>query len=469
MSASTASWQEALDHWLEPFLARLNRSAQKRWMATYLKGLMLPGERKSIEPMAARVAPGAVQQLHHFVSTSPWLTGPLEDELIRQADRLLGGPDAVLVIDDTALPKQGVHSVGVARQYCGCLGKRANGQVLVSLTLARDEVPIPIVLRLFLPEKWVDDPARCDAAGVPEDRRRRLAKPDLALEELDRVRALGVRFSAVLTDAGYGISAAFRQALSARELVWAAGIPRIQKVFPSEVVMVRPVPKRGRSRQTAIPATEAITAETMLKSRPWRTITWREGTKGPLTAAFARRRVRVADGPTARLHGHNNQHLPGEEVWLVGERRTSGERKYYLSNLPARATLKQLAATIKAALGRLLPAAPGETDRWLCHRWVCEQAHQQLKEELGLDHLECRSWRALHHHALLAMLAFTFLQQRRLGEKTCRRLDRSRTATATHAARGASADHRGPDRDRDPLPRLPPLLHPSAPAMNMAE
>jgi SRSO17 transposase len=304
MSASTASWQEALDHWLEPFLARLNRSAQKRWMATYLKGLMLPGERKSIEPMAARVAPGAVQQLHHFVSTSPWLTGPLEDELIRQADRLLGGPDAVLVIDDTALPKQGVHSVGVARQYCGCLGKRANGQVLVSLTLARDEVPIPIVLRLFLPEKWVDDPARCDAAGVPEDRRRRLAKPDLALEELDRVRALGVRFSAVLTDAGYGISAAFRQALSARELVWAAGIPRIQKVFPSEVVMVRPVPKRGRSRQTAIPATEAITAETMLKSRPWRTITWREGTKGPLTAAFARRRAGAgsgrADGALAR-------------------------------------------------------------------------------------------------------------------------------------------------------------------------
>jgi SRSO17 transposase len=363
MSASPASWQEDLDRWLEPFRAGLNRPAQKRWMATCLKGLVLPGERKSIEPMAARVAPGAVQQLHHVVSTSPWPTSPLEDELIRQADRLLGGPDAVLVIDDTALPKQGTHLVGVARQYCGCLGKRANGQVLVALTLARDEVPIPIVLRLFLPEsrpngKWVDDPARCDAAGVPEDRRRRLAKPDLALEELDRVRALGVRFGAVLTDAGDGIGAAFRQALSARGLLWAAGIPRLQKVFPAEVEMVRPAPKRGRSRQTAIPATASITAEAMLKGRRWRAVTWREGTKGPLTAAFARRRVRVADGPTARLHGRNNQHLPGEEVWLVGERRASGERKYYLSNLPARATLKQLAATIKA---RPRPAAAGRS------------------------------------------------------------------------------------------------------------
>lgn len=308
--------------------------------------------------MAARVAPGAVQQLHHFVSTSPWPVGPLEDELIRQADQLLGGPDAVLVIDDTALPKQGTHSVGVARQYCGCLGKCANGQVLVSLTLARDEVPIPIVLRLFLPEKWVDDPARCDAAGVPEDRRRPLTKPDLALEELDRVRALGVRFGAVLTDAGYGISATFRQALSARELVWAAGIPRIQKVFPAEVEMVAPTSERGRSRQMAIPATASITAEAMLKSRPWRAVTWRQGTKGPLTAAFARRRVRVADGPTARLHGHNNQHLPGEAVWLVSERRASGERKYYLANLPARATLKQLVAMIKA---RPRPAMAGRS------------------------------------------------------------------------------------------------------------
>lgn len=450
MNASPSSWEEELDRWLEPFKAGLNRTAQKRWMAIYLKGLVLPGERKSIEPIAARVAPGATQQLHHFVSTSPWPVGPLEDELVRQADRLLGGPDAVLVIDDTALAKQGRHSVGVARQCCGCLGKRANCQILVSLTLAQGEVPVPIVSRLFLPDAWVDDPARWDEAGVPKDRRRRLAKPDLALEELDRARALGVRFGPVLADAGYGISAAFRQALSARGLAWAVGIPRVQKVFPAEVELVRPAPKRGRSRQAAIPATEAITAEAMLKGRRWRAVTWRQGTKGALQAAFAARRVRVADGPAIRLHGRNNQHLPGEEVWLVGERRASGERKYHLSNLPADATLRQLAAAIKA-------------------RWVCEQAHQQLKEELGLDHLECRSWRALHHHALLAMMAFAFLQQRRLGEKTCPLVDQAGATTAANAAGGAPAHHSGPDRRRDPLPFMPPLLHPLPAALNMAE
>jgi SRSO17 transposase len=419
-------------------------------MAIYLKGLVLPGERKSVEPMAARVAPGAVQQLHHFVSTSPWPVEPLADELIRQADRLLGGPEALLVIDDTALPKQGGHSVGVARQYCGCLGKRANCQVLVSLTLARGEVPLPIALRLFLPETWTSDPDRMQRAGVPEPSQAPLGKPEIALAELDRIRAAGVRFGPVLADAGYGISATFRQALSARGLVWAVGIPRIQKVFPAEVEMLCPAPTRGRPWQSAVPATEAIAAEVMLKGRRWRAVTWREGTKGALKAAFTARRVRVADGPAVRLHRRNNQHLPGEEVWLVGERRSSGERKYYLSNIPATTTLKQLAATIKA-------------------RWVCEQAHQQLKEELGLDHLECRSWRALHHHALLAMMAFAFLQQRRLGGKTCRQIDQSGSAATADAARSTSAHRRRPDRHRDSLPIMPQLLHPSPTAINVAE
>ena len=152
MDASPVSWEEELEHWLEPFRALLSRPAQKQRMAVYLKGLVLPGERKSLEPMAARVAPGELQQLHHFLSTSPWPAWRLEDELIRQADALLGGPEALLVIDDTALVKQGKRSVGVARQYCGHLGKKANCQVLVSLTLARDEVPLPLVLRLFLPD-----------------------------------------------------------------------------------------------------------------------------------------------------------------------------------------------------------------------------------------------------------------------------------------------------------------------------
>src|SRR5919199_2066481 len=147
-------WEAELGRWLEPFLARLRRQAQRRWAPLYLKGLILPGERKSVEPMAARVAPSDTQQLHHFVSTSPWATAPLEAELVKAADRLVGGPDAVLVVDDTALVKQGRHSAGVKRQYCGQLGKRANCQSLVSLTLARAEVPVGAGPRLLLPEDW---------------------------------------------------------------------------------------------------------------------------------------------------------------------------------------------------------------------------------------------------------------------------------------------------------------------------
>jgi SRSO17 transposase len=194
MAAAPADggWERELERWLEPFLLRLRRQAQRHWAPFYLKGLILPGERKSIEPMAARVAPGDTQQLHHFVSTSPWSTAPLEDELVRAADRLVGGAGAVLVIDDTALVKQGRHSVGVKRQYCGQLGKRANCQALVSLTLARGEVPVCVGLRLFLPEDWCADAARRAAAGVPEAVAYR-PKWKIALDEIDRVLASGAR------------------------------------------------------------------------------------------------------------------------------------------------------------------------------------------------------------------------------------------------------------------------------------
>src|ERR671938_1920175 len=186
-------WEGKLERWLEPFLARLRRKEQRRWAPVYLKGLILPGERKSVEPMAARIAPGDTQQLHHFVSTSPWATAPLEDELVKAADRLVGGPDAVLVVDDTALVKQGRHSVGVKRQYCGQLGKRANCQSLVSLTLASAEVPVGVGLRLFLPEDWSADVGRRAAAGVPEAVAYR-PKWKIALDEIDRVLAAGARF-----------------------------------------------------------------------------------------------------------------------------------------------------------------------------------------------------------------------------------------------------------------------------------
>ena len=296
-----------------------------------------------------------------------------------------------------ALPKKGSHSVGVAPQYASALGKTANCQTLVSLTLARDEIPVMIGLRLFLPESWTDAADRMAKARVPEDWRAARTKPEIALAEIDRIRAADVRFATVLADAGYGLSAPFRQGLDARGLKWAVGIPKLQKVYPSNVRLVFPVAGRGRPRKRHIPNQLSAPAEDVLAAAKWRRVSWRKGTKGPLAASFAAVRVRIADGPPQRIHEKGMQHLPGEEAWLVGERRVSGERKYYLSNLPAEANLKTLAATIKA-------------------RWVCEQAHQQLKEELGLDHFEGRSWHGLHRHALMTMIAYAFLQSRRLAE-----------------------------------------------------
>ncbi len=389
-------WEKELSGWLAPFLILFGHKARRRMCPLYVAGLIGPGDRKSIGPMAERVAPGDYDQLHHFVSAGVWDEAPLERELANQADRLVGGADAFLVIDDTTLPKKGTHSVGVAPQYASALGKTANCQTLVSLTLARGEVPVMVGLRLFLPESWTTDQARLERAGVPVEYRSARAKSEIALAELDRLIAAGVRFRAVLSDAGYGMSAEFRQALSARELAWAVGVPRHQKVYQRDVELVFPVAARGRPRKRHAPNVLSVAAEDMLAANAkWRTLTWRKGTKGPLKARFAALRVRVADGPPQRIGDKGMQHMPGEEVWLVGERRASGEQKYYLANLPADANLRTLAATIKA-------------------RWVCEQAHQQLKEELGLDHFEGRSWRGLHRHALMTMIAYAFLQHLRL-------------------------------------------------------
>jgi SRSO17 transposase len=421
MSTSLA-WEHELQSWLEPFLKSLRHPARRRMCPLYVAGLIGPGARKSLQPIAARVAPADYDQLHHFVAVGPWDEAPLEAELLAQANRLVGGPDAILVIDDTALLKKGTHSVGVASQYAGVVGKNANCQTLVSLTLAKNEVPVPIVLRLFLPETWIKDPQRLQHAGVPEAFWAERSKPEIALEELKRLLQAGVSFGAVVTDAGYGISAPFRQALSALGLLWAVGTVRIQKVYPADVQLIASITKRGRPRKTLIPDAESMSAETMLAKARWRRITWRRGTKGPLRARFAAVRVRVADGPAVQLRGHAAQHLPGDEVWLVGEHRSSGERKYYLSNLPLDASLKQLASLIKA-------------------RWVCEQAHQQLKEELGLDHFEGRSWRGLHRHALLTLIAFLFLQHLRLQAAQWEKKKSQRTTAATdpagHPARAA--------------------------------
>ena len=431
-----------LDAWLAPFLDVMGRKTRRVWAPFYLRGLLGPGARKSLQPMAVWLGLSGHDQLQHFVASTAWDDAPLWTVLAQEADKLVGGPDAYLVIDDTALPKKGELSVGVARQYCGQLGKQANCQSLVSLTLAQDEVPVPVGLRLFLPDGWVADAQRCARAGVPATEVAPHSKSEIALAELDRVRAAGVRFGAVLADAGYGMSAAFRHGLDARGLLWAVGIPKTQKVYGEGVQLVPPA---GRARKP-VPSAEPGTAEDVLATLRWRRVTWRRGTKGRLAAKFAAIRVRVGDGPV----WGNNRPLPGKEAWLVGEWRTSGERKYYLSNLHPDTSLRTLAAAIKA-------------------RWVCEQAHQQLKGERGLGHFEGRSWTGLHRHALMACIAYTYLQHLRLaGHHPAGRKKKAdpppKAALVTQPAQSAPGYHgqaARPPCPAHPVPMLPAPLQPT--------
>jgi SRSO17 transposase len=438
MVGRTSDWRDELGRWLKPFLDRLGHKARRQMCPLYVSGLIGPGDRKSIQPMAERLALGDYDQLHHFISAGVWDAAPVETELLVQADRLVGGRDAVLVIDDTAIPKKGTHSVGVAAQYASALGKTANCQTLVSLTLARGEVPVMLALRLFLPESWTSDRTRLKRAGVPAEYRTVRTKPEMALAELDRVIAAGVRFGCVLADAGYGMSAPFRQGLTARKLAWAVGIPRHLKVYPAVVRMIWPIAKRGRPRRKHVPDVPSIAAEHMLIAARWQNISWRTGTKGKLKARFAAVRVRVADGPAQRIREKSHQHPPGDKAWLIGEHRMSGEKKYYLANLSATTDLRTLAATIKA-------------------RWICEQAHQQLKEELGLDHFEGRSWQGLHRHALMTMIAYAFLQHRRLAEVRRKKKNQRAAAPADLARRALRHPRTLRSTTAQAMPALPKM------------
>jgi len=326
-----------------------------------------------------------------------WDTEPLDAVLMKKVNDLVGGPQSHLIIDDTALVKQGKHSVGVAHQYCGQLGKNANCQCVVTLTLARDEIPVPAAMRLYLPKSWCDDSKRRAEAKIPEDCIFQ-EKWRIALDEIDRLIANGVQFGDVLADAGYGAAADFRHGLTKRRLIWAVGVAHEERVYPLSVQVecANPSDLAGRARKHPKPNQSSLSAKRFIEAlgeTAFQTLSWREGTKGPLTAEFAAVRVRAADGEKFS----KAPRLPGEEVWLVCERRRSGEVKYYFTNHSADTPLMTIAGAIKA-------------------RWSCEQTHQQMKEELGLDHFECRSWIALRHHLLLTRIAFVFLQTWRVAQ-----------------------------------------------------
>ena len=366
-----------------------------RWAGVYLQGLLLDGERKSVEPLSRRVTLPAdlpskdpEQALQQFVSQSPWDEQQVLRRYRARLAQTFASPRGIFLFDDVSFPKQGEHSVGVQRQYCGALGKKANCQVAVSAHYVSPEGHYPLGARLYLPESWLADAKRLNRAGVPPAERRALTKPQIALELLDRVRAEGLPGWAVVADAGYGVSGDFRDGLAARELTYIVGVTEDFVVFPEPPTWAPPRPGTGgrpqSNRQLAEGSPPPVALRVLARRVRLRRVTWREGTKGKLSARFAWLRVWPGQG------WRRGECAGAEPVWLLIEEQADGKLKYAFSNLPARTSCVRAVRLWKS-------------------RWPVEQGYQQLKEELGLDHFEGRSWRGFHHHVCLTLLAYGFL------------------------------------------------------------
>jgi SRSO17 transposase len=375
-------------------LGDVRRAASAR---AYCTGLLLPGERKSVEPMAARIEPARVQakhqSMHHVVAKAEW-----DDAAVLRAVRARvlpaierHGPVRYWMVDDTASPKQGQHSVGVARQYCGQLGKQDNCQAAVSLSVANDHASLPIAWRLYLPEAWAEDPARRAKAGVPAEIGF-ATKTAIALGQLRQARDEGVPVGIVLGDAAYGDESDFRVGVAELDLRYVLGIRSGTGVWPPGQAPLPPAPWSGRGRPPTrlrrSPEHQPASIKDPalgLPRRAWRTVTWREGSQAELTSRFAALRVRPAHRDTLRSE-------PWPEEWLLTEWPAGAEEpsKYWLSNLPPRTALKALVHAAKA-------------------RWPIERDYQELKQEIGLGHYEGRGWRGFHHHASLCIAAYGFL------------------------------------------------------------
>ena len=380
-------------------LGHADRAQPARW---YLRGLMLPGPRKSVEPMAARLQPQAVrkthQSMHHLVADSQWSDQALLAAVVREVAPALtkGGVPCYWIIDDTGVRKFGKHSVGVARQYCGQLGKTDNCQVAVSLSLATADGSLPLAYRIYLPKEWADDKTRCRDAGVPKEVGF-ATKGEIAWAQIEAALEAGpgsgIARGTVLMDAGYGDEAAMRDRLSENGLTYAVGIGPATAVWWGEHQPAdAPVQgNRGRRRSRLIrdDTHQPIGVRELAHALPsgsYRTQTWREGSNAALRSRFARVRVRTAHADRARA-----------EEWLLIEWPANEPEptRYFLSTLPADISFKALVATVKM-------------------RWRIERDYLELKQEVGLGHYEGRNWRGYHHHASLCIAAYGFLMKERL-------------------------------------------------------
>jgi SRSO17 transposase len=356
----------------------------------YCTGLMLPGERKSVEPMAARTAPARTaaqhQSLLHFVGVATWSD---EKVLAKVREMVLpamtkNGPIEAWIIDDTSFPKQGKHSVGVHHQYCGQLGKQANCQVTVSLSIANHAASLPVAYRLYLPEAWSKDRARRKKTGVPKDVKFK-TKPEIALEQIRWACEAGLPRGVALMDTAYGNDSRLRAGMTELGVTYAVGIQPNTLMWRSGTGPRRkgkPLNNTGRRDEPDLVSAKEVMLG--LPKRAWRTVRWREGSTDWLSSRFARVRVRV---------GHNK--LVPEKLlpeWLLIEW-PEGEAeptKYWLSTLPSNISFRQLVDLAKM-------------------RWRVERDYQDLKQEVGLDHYEGRGWRGFHHHATLCIAAYGFL------------------------------------------------------------
>jgi SRSO17 transposase len=371
-------------------------------LQNYCKGLLLPGERKSVEPMAARLAPDNVrrmhQSLHHLVADAPWNDDEMLAEVRRQVlpNMQKHGPVVAWIVDDTGFPKQGKHSVGVARQYCGQVGKQDNCQAAVSLSVSTWNSSLPIGWRLYLPEVWCEDAKRCREAGVPGEIKFQ-TKPEIALEQIRQALEQPVPVGVILADAGYGKGTEFRTELTQLGLQYAVGIESHATVWgPGQGPLPAPARKPGRGapakRLQRSANHQPISVKELafgLPSSSWKEIGWRQGSEGTLRSRFAAVRVRPA-------HRDYKRTEPYPEEWLLIEwpKKESEPTKYWLSTLPPKTSLKSLVKIAK-------------------HRWVVERDYEELKQELGLGHYEGRGWRGFHHHAVLCIAAYGFLVSER--------------------------------------------------------
>ena len=391
---SLKALESRLMRFLEDLLEPMGRSERRHWARVYVEGLLLDGERKSIEPMAARLPGADVQALRQFVGQSPWEVEQVQRRLARKMVDLLSDAQ-VWIIDETAFPKAGEHSVGVARQYCGTLGKVANCQVAVSLHWSSEAASCPILWRLYLPQEWLEEAARAEEVKLPPGTVYQ-SKTELALEVIDQALAWELPALPVVADSFYGNDFGFRQALRDRHLPYAVQVEPSTVVWTTDPNLPLPTPKKqkpGRPRRypplEALPRPESLEkVAQQLPMAAWRTVAWRQGSRGAQSSRFALLPVWAA-------HGWREQAHPLRvREWLLVEwpQEETQPTKYWLAQLGAQPPGWRLCVRIAKA------------------RWRVEQDYRELKGELGLDHYEGRQWRGWHHHVCLVTMAYAFLR-----------------------------------------------------------